>query len=261
MLKVVGKKGIDKSEVRRILIRATNWVGDGVMTLPALEAIGRNFPESSITVLAKPWVLPLFQNHPVVDTVIPFRKEGTYGKRLGELFRIIRVIKRRRFDLAILFQNAFEAALLAFLAGVPFRLGYHTDGRGFLLTHGVIRDEEVLKVHQVVYYLSLLRAMDWEAPERDPSLRADPGDIEEAKERLRSSGIRERDMLVGLSPGAIFGDAKRWPPERFAAIGDWAAKRWGAKILVMGSRGEMDICRALCSAMREKSLNLCGRTF
>ncbi len=260
MLKVVGKKGIDKSEVRRILVRATNWVGDVVMTLPALEAIGLNFPESSITVLAKPWVLPLFENHPVVDEVIPFGKEGRYGKRLSELFRVIRVIQRGKFDLAILFQNAFEAALLAYLGRVPFRLGYNTDGRGFLLTHGVIRDEEVLKVHQVVYYLTLLKTMGWEAPEKDPSLCADPADVEKARDLLRSSGIREEDILVGLSPGAIFGEAKRWPPERFAAIGDWAAQRWGAKIVVMGSRGEMDICRSLCSAMTHRSLNLCGRT-
>jgi len=260
MLKLVDKKGIDKLEVRRILVRATNWVGDVVMTLPALEAIGLNFPESSITVLAKPWVLPLFENHPVVDEVIPYGKEGRYGKRLSELFRVIRVIQRGRFDLAILFQNAFEAALLAYLGRVPFRLGYNTDGRGFLLTHGVIRNEGVLKVHQVVYYLTLLKTMGWEAPEKDPSLYADPGDVEKARDLLRSSGIREGDILVGLSPGAIFGEAKRWPPERFAAIGDWAAQRWGAKIVVMGSRGEMDICRSLCSAMTQRSLNLCGRT-
>jgi heptosyltransferase-2 len=204
--------------------------------------------------------IPLFENHPVVDDVIPFRKEGRYSKRLGELFRVIRVIQRGRFDMAILFQNAFEAALLAYLGRVPFRLGYNTDGRGFLLTHGVIRDEEVLNVHQVVYYLTLLKTMGWEAPEKDPSLRADPRDVEKARDLLRSSGIREGDILVGLSPGAIFGEAKRWPPERFAAIGDWAALRWGAKILVMGSRGEMDICGSLCSAMTQSSLNLCGLT-
>jgi heptosyltransferase-2 len=162
--------------------------------------------------------------------------------------------------LAVLFQNAFEAALLAYLGRVPYRLGYNTDGRGFLLTHGVVRDEKVLKEHQVVYYLALLKTMGWEAPEKDPSLYTDPGDVERARDLLRSYGIYEGDILVGLSPGAIFGDAKRWPPERFAVIGDWADQRWGAKIVVLGSRGESDICRSLCSAMSRSSLNLCGRT-
>jgi heptosyltransferase-2 len=230
------------------------------MTLPALEAIGRNFPESSITVVARPWVLPLFANHPFVDDVIPFRKERRYRARLGEFFRVIRKIQRGRFDLAILFQNAFEAALLAYLGRIPLRLGYNTDGRGFLLTHGVIRDEEVLHGHQVLYYLNLLKSMGWEAPERDPSLPVDPGDLEKARDLLRFNGIGDGDILVGLCPGAIFGEAKRWPPERFAIIGDWAALRWGATILVMGSRGEMEICRSLCSAMTQRSLNLCGRT-
>ena len=112
MLKAAGKKRIDKSDIKRILIRATNWVGDAVMTLPALEAVHRNFPESSITVLAKPWVLPIFENHPSVNDVMFLQKRDGYRRRFSDLIQVTGEIRRRGFDLAVLFQNAFEAAFL-----------------------------------------------------------------------------------------------------------------------------------------------------
>ena len=259
MVGMVGKK-FEKSTIRRILVRATNWVGDVVMTLPALEAIRENFPSSSISVLAKPWVVPLLENHPAVDDVILFRKREGRTVDLGELIRVVRLIRKHEFDLAILFQNAFEAGLLAYLGGVKFRLGYNTDGRGLLLTHRVNRSEEVLKGHQVEYYLSLLRAVGWEASSRDPSLYLAEQDREKAWNLLRSKGLKEGDFLVGLSPGAIFGEAKRWPPERFAKIGDWAVERWKAKVLIMGSRREMHICKALERSMSHSAFDLSGQT-
>jgi lipopolysaccharide heptosyltransferase II len=259
-LKVIGNKEIDKSKVSRIIVRATNWVGDAVMTLPALEAIRENFPHSSITVLGKPWMLPLLEKHPAVDRVIILRKKGRYLTDLFEVIRVVREIRKQGFDLAVLFQNAFEAALLAYLGGAGFRLGYNTDGRGFLLSHRVIRSDEVLKVHQVEYYLSILRAMGWKAVSRDPSLYVDKKYLNDAWRIMDSNGIKKGDFLIGLSPGAIFGEAKRWPSERFARIGDWAVERWGARVVVMGSEKEMDICRGLSGFMENRPVNLCGRT-
>jgi heptosyltransferase-2 len=256
----IGDQEINESRVRRILIRATNWVGDGVMSLPALEAVRENFPSSSITVLARPWVTPLFEHHPAVDEILTFRKGEGYLTGLGEMVRVIRMIRKQKFDLAILFQNAFEAALLAYLGGVTYRLGYNTDGRSFLLTHPVIRSAELLKLHQVEYYLSILRAMGWEAAARDPSLYVAKEYVQRARILIESNGMKQSDLLVGLSPGAIFGAAKRWPPERFASIGDWAVERWGAKVLIMGTKSEADICEALCAAMTHQPVNLCGRT-
>jgi heptosyltransferase-2 len=259
-LKVIGNKEIDKSKVTRIMVRATNWVGDAVMTLPALEAIRENFPHSSITVLGKPWMLPLLEKHPAVDRVIILRKKGRYLKDFFEVIRVVREIRKQGFDLAVLFQNAFEAALLAYLGGAAFRLGYNTEGRGFLLSHRVIRNDEVLKVHQVEYYLSILRAMGWKAASRDPSLYVDKKYLNDARRIMESNGIKKGDFLIGLSPGAIFGEAKRWPSERFARIGDWAVERWGAKVVVLGSEKEMDICRGLSDFMENRPVNLCGRT-
>ncbi|UCF57191.1 MAG: lipopolysaccharide heptosyltransferase II [Deltaproteobacteria bacterium] len=260
MMRVVGHNPIEKSNINCILIRATNWVGDVVMTIPALEAVRENFPASTLAVLARPWVIPLLENHPSVDQVLPLRKGKGYLSRMVGTIRVAGLIRRMRFDLAILFQNAFEAALLAYLGGVKFRVGYNTDGRGFLLSHAVIRDDEVLNLHQVEYYLSILRAMGWEAESRDPSLFVAEKDREAIQSLLSSERIEQNHFLLGLSPGAVFGPAKRWPADRFSTIGDWAAQRWGAKVVVVGSEGEKDICMAVSQSMKHIPLNLCGRT-
>jgi len=257
---LVANKEIDRTEIKRILVRMPNWVGDAVMALPALEAVRVIFPASSITLLAKPWVEPLFEDNPAVDRIITFRKDGGYLAKLGETLRVIKNIRNDKFDLAILFQNAFEAAFLGCMGGARFRLGYNTDGRGFLLTHRVIRNNDVLRGHLVEYYLSILRAMGWEAKSCDPSLQLDRKYIQKAGELLHSHGIGQEDYLLGLNPGAIFGNAKRWPPERFAMIGDMAVEKWGARVVIMGSQSEVEICNTLDLTMSHNALNLCGKT-
>jgi lipopolysaccharide heptosyltransferase II len=259
-LKSQRKKTIKKARVKRILIRATNWVGDAIMTLPALEAVRENFPGRHITVLAKPWVAPLFEHHPAVDRVLIFDKGNGFRAGFVEMLRMSRIIYKERFDLAILFQNAFEAALMAFLGRVKLRVGYKTDGRGLMLTHGVPRTEQVLRIHQVGYYCAILRAMGWPAEERDPALHTGHEVLKQATGILKANGIDQDDFIVGLSPGAVFGNAKRWPPDRFAEIGDRVVEKWGAKIVVFGSGGERAICDSISGTMRHDALNLCGKT-
>jgi len=259
-MKVAGGGAVDKNTAHRILVRAPNWVGDVVMALPAFDALRRNFPQSHIAVLARPWVAALFESRPGIDEVIPYSRGQGFFKDLGERIRVIRLIRNRGFDLALLFQNAFEAALLAFLGGVPVRVGYNTDGRRRLLSHAVIRNRDILKEHQVEYYLAILRAMGWEAPAANPSLHVGEKEARTVRGMLSSQGIGEGDFLVGLSPGAIFGPAKRWPVERFAAIADRSIERWGAGVVLLGSEKDGTTCRALSRAMNHEAVNFCGKT-
>jgi heptosyltransferase II len=260
MNKVHGALPIDKSKIRRILIRATNWVGDAVMSMPAFEAVRDNFPRSHIAVLARPWVIPLYESNPAVNEVIPYKRGYGYLKDSSEFLRVVRLIRTLRFDMAVLFQNAFEAALIARLGGIKIRVGFNTDGRGFLLSHSVVRGREVLKLHQVEYYLTLLRAIGWAAPTREPALRADPEAVARVRALLSSKGIEDQDLLVGLSPGAAYGPAKRWPVERFAAIGDRAIKEWGARVVAIGTEKEKDLGETLISTSAPGALNCCGMT-
>jgi len=117
----------------KILIRATNWIGDAVMSVPALAAIRDSFPKAEIVALARPWVADIYAGETSIDRVI--RYHAARGLRdWGAKWKLAGELRRERFDCAILLQNAFEAALLARLAGIPKRIGYARDGRGWLLT-------------------------------------------------------------------------------------------------------------------------------
>jgi heptosyltransferase-2 len=260
MTHLIGNRTINRSEINRILIRATNWIGDVVMTLPALEAVRESFPKSTLVVLARPWVIPLFESHPMVDEVMPLEKgrETLFG--LTDIVKVALQIRRRRFDLAILFQNAFEAALIAYLGGIRYRLGYDTDYRRLLLSHALIRDDEVMNDHQVEYYLSLVRAIGCDARTKDPELFVSSEQEEKIRPVLSENGVKQDDFLLGLSPGATFGPAKRWPPERFSNIGDRAVETWGAKVMIFGSLEEKDICAKVSTGMRHPSIDFCGKT-
>lgn len=259
-MRVRYRNEISPGEIQKILVRATNWVGDAVLITPSLVALKKTFPHAQITVLANPWVLPLIVNHPAVDRTIIIDKGTGLLCSMGKLTRIISNLRNEGFDLAVLFQNAFEAAFLASMGGVRYRIGYNTDGRGFLLTHTVIRDEHILGVHQVDYYLGLIEAMGWQVEGREPSLFLNAGDIETTSLMLSSHGIEDHHVIVGLNPGATYGSAKRWPEERFAAIGDWAVERWNATVILFGSSSERDIGLRVSRRMQHAPINLCGLT-
>ena len=259
-MRVRYRNEISPGEIQKILVRATNWIGDAVLITPSLVALKKTFPHAQITVLANPWVLPLLENHPAADTTMIIDKGKGLLRTMGAVKRIISAVRNEGFDLAVLFQNAFEAAFLASMGGVRYRIGYNTDGRGFLLTHTVIRDEHILGVHQVDYYLGLIEAMGWQVEGREPSLFLNAGDIETTSLMLSSHGLEDHHVIVGLNPGATYGSAKRWPEERFAAIGDWAVERWNARVILFGSSSERDIGLRVSRRMQHAPINLCGLT-
>lgn len=213
-----------------ILIRSTNWVGDAVMSLGALRTVRELYPAARISVLAKPGVADIFRGESGVDEVILYEKGHSY-------WRIASDLRRRRFDCALLFQNAFEAAWITWLARIPNRIGYDRDGRGFLLTTAVpVPKRGEIPRHERFYYLELLRRagllgkLEWR------------GAI-----RLRERGPAKR--VIGVSPGAAYGTAKRWLPERFAEAAAQIAKARGCSVALFGSKDEQELCEEVAARM------------
>lgn len=239
--------------VAKIMVRMPNWIGDAVMATPALHAVRGAFPDALITVVANPLVAELFSHHPDCDQVLRFDKRGDHGGA-GGLWRFCRQLRQERFALAILLQNAFEAAAMAVLAGIPRRAGYRTDGRGLLLTAGVAAVDKKHGLHHVDYYLHMLRQLGIDAGERRLRLALTPGEQAAAGERLGTGD------WVAINPGASYGAAKRWIPERFAAVADGLTEEFGVRIVLTGGPGEMDIGRDIERAMRVAPVNLIGRT-
>jgi heptosyltransferase-2 len=243
-----------------LLVRATNWLGDAVMTTPALAAVREGFPDARIVLLARPLVAELFRHHPDVDEVMVYELPGRHEGALGRL-RLGGELRRRRFDGALLLQNAFDAALIAFLGRIPERAGYPTDGRRILLTLPVPLTPGIFERHEVEYYLCLLDGLG--IPRPVPAvlkLAVTEKEREAMAERLASLGIDRGAPIVAINPGATYGSAKRWYPERFAAVADSLAEEWGARVVVVGSAAEAPLAGEIEAAARRGVANMAGKT-
>ncbi len=249
------------SAVSTLLVRATNWLGDAVMSLPALREIGRIFPHADLSVVARPWVADLYRRETCIDRVIPYTAKSLSDKR-----RFARSLRERRFDAAILLQNAFDAALLAWLAGIPERIGYNRDGRGLLLTRRIrVPEAGEIPRHERFYYLELLRRAGM--MERFPDSAAIRLDgIDDARESgtAHMQALGASPPAVGISPGAAYGNAKRWLPERFAEAALAGAPGGPpGSVLVFGSASERDLCEQVADPLRRAGVdahNLAGQT-
>lgn len=245
--------------IKRILIRSTNWVGDAILSTPALRAVRKNFPNAQISVLAKPWVEPVYHHNAHVDRLLCYDDKGRHGGLPGKI-RVSKELRKDRYDLAILFQNAFEAALITFLAGIPNRLGYNTDGRHFLLTHPVRLKPGLKQVHETAYYLGILEGAGLGTDGQELTLVVSAGERAWARETLRAQGEKGDRPIVGVSPGATYGSAKRWYPDRYARLCDKIYAFSKAHILILGGAGEREIGNEVARLMKSPSTNLCGNT-
>ena len=144
----------EDKNIKNILIRSTNWVGDAIMTTPAIQAIRQNFPNAKITILAKPWVKDVFAANHCIDHIIVYDSMHRHKGLRGQV-RMAKELAEQGLDLAILLQNAFEAAWLAYLARIPRRAGYNTDARSLLLTHSVPLKKETKKIPVSYTHLTL----------------------------------------------------------------------------------------------------------
>jgi heptosyltransferase-2 len=230
-------------QAKRILIRATNWVGDAVMSLPALQLLRAHHPTSRITVLARPWVSALYAREGFCDEIIPFdAKAGLRG--IARKFSLADGLRARDFDCAVLLQNAFEAAAIVWWARIPVRIGYRRDLRGQLLTHPIAVPKEVeLPAHQRFYYLELLKRAGLIAGyDLDAPIRLEGAAEAAASGRKHLSSLTCAENVIAVAPGAAYGGAKRWLAERFAEAAIQIARTEHVGILIVGSQSERDIC-------------------
>ena len=245
-------------------MRATNWVGDAVMSLPALHALRAAFPRAHISILARPWVAGLYGCEPFCDEVIPY-EAGKGWRELGTKTRIAVSLRDRQFDCAILFQNAFEAAALAWMARIPVRIGYDRDARGRLLTHAVpVPKPGEIPVHQRFYYLELLKRAGLISSyplDAEIRLRASESAAQDGRARLAGAGLSA--PFLGVSPGAAFGNAKRWLPERFAESAVKLARHRGSSVAIFGSKDETAVGEQVAREIEQAGVpvrNLAGKT-
>jgi len=241
----------DPEVVRRVLVRAPNWVGDAVMSLPVLAGLKRLFPLAEITVLAAPRVAPLFAAQPGVTEIIRYPSGRGKWQVLWEL--------RGRFDVALALPNSMESALGLWLVGVPSRVGYNTDARRLFLKEAVSGREALAGLHTVFYLLGLLKALGGVATFTPPTLYLEPEEEAMGAQILSEADLSGQGPWVGLSPGAAYGPAKRWPAARFAALGRELQQEFGARLVLLGGDEERPVADEVKEQLQGPVVDLVGR--
>lgn len=243
-----------------VLVRSQNWIGDVVIATASLRCIRRSFPDASISVLAKPWVIPILSQNPHIDEIIEYDGKGIHQGVPG-LLRLSRYLRTRRFQGAILLQRAFEAALISFLARIPQRMGYTTDARGFLLTHKARTSKEEFNIPRLEHDLRLLEGFGLKVSKKELLLPVGREQKGRAVRRLWELGIGMDEPLVGFCPGSVGGVLKRWYPGRFAELAVRITEAYPARVLLFGSPDERELGDHVCRrAANPGVVNLAGQT-
>jgi heptosyltransferase-2 len=253
---------LNPKSINRVVVRIPNWVGDAVMAVPALRELRDLLPNAHITVVARPGAADVLIDADFIDEILVYHRQG----RLS-VWNQIREWRRRKFDLAVLFQNAFEAAVIPYLAGVSTRIGYRTERRGFLLTHSLPLPSWKNEKHESFYYLNIVGELGRlligrTVPEKTElrfDLHVSADRKQEARQSMREQGARINAPLAVLCPGSINSRAKRWPAERYAELADRLAES-GAIVALIGSPGELNVSKEVSEQAHHRPIMLTGKT-
>jgi heptosyltransferase II len=244
-------------EVGRVVVRAPTWVGDAVMSVPALRALRQLLPGSHITVAAVEGTADIFSEADFIDAIL-INESGFLPST--------RQLRRGKFDLALLFQNAFAAALTAFAARVPLRIGYETDRRGFLLTAAIPVPTWKNEKHESFYYLNLVSELQRRVERSAAVIDETRSDLAVSEQRraaaqklLSESGATVGKPLAILCPGSVNSRAKRWPAERYAELSDRLTEA-GMTVVLIGSQSEMEVSAEVSARSERSPLVLTGKT-
>jgi heptosyltransferase II len=225
------KLTVQGKNFNNILVRGVNWIGDAVMTMPAIRALKLANPHSKITLLVKPHISPLFARDPNIDEIILYSDD--YKGFLGRV-KLAGILKKYNFDCAVLFQNAFDSAFITFLTGIPERIGYQRDARRFLLTKAVPFDADARSLHHIEYYLNLLDGAGFAVRKSLPWIYLS------IDERLQARSIL-KDLnrpIIAINPGATYGSSKRWGTVQFAEVSGRIIDEIKGSVLMLGGPSE-----------------------
>ncbi len=279
---------INNQGIKKVLVAAPNWIGDAVLALPAIARVRELFPASRITISGLPHICELFRESPYVNDMRIYS---------GSLLSTVSDIKKCGFDLAILLPNSFRTALMVNLARIPLRCGYNRDGRGIMLNMAIKVDARIKKLPQTEYYMNVVNYIIHELsdngenphphlnplpegeetplpfkgrervgmgfsvePKRQHWLHLSQGELQHANEILHNFNIPSGSLIIGINPGAAYGSAKRWHPERFALLCRTLVNTHNAKVIVFGSQQEMNIAAEIVNLSQVPVISMAGKT-
>ena len=249
----------------KIVVRGTNWIGDSVMSVPALRALRELFPNDEITLHTRSWAEGIFRDADFIDRILSYdRPASDFAEVVGQA----RLLRREKFDLAVVFPNSFASALTAWLAGIPRRFGFSKEGRGLLLTDNVAIPEWKSTRHEAYYYLSLIGAVErsllgtnlttsfdltTDIPVSDERKAA-------AREQLSLWGVDLARPIVVLGSGSTNSMAKRWPAKSYARIAEDLQQEANANIVLLGGPDDVEPAAQIAASAGVDAIDLTSKT-
>ncbi len=251
--------------LEKIIIRGTNWVGDAVMSIPALRELRRIFPTAKITLHTRSWAEGIFRDADFLDEILTFDRTDS---KIADTFSNAKILKENGFELAVLFPNSFESALVCKLARIPKRFGYAKEGRSFLLTNSIEIPVWKNERHEVFYYLNLVAEIEKSffgtstVLENSPRIDLQVSDerCAEARKILEENGVDLSKKTVALGVGSTNSRAKRWQAESYAKLNDLLQNDLGANVILVGAKDEIDVSEEVWTKSAQKPIILTSKT-
>jgi len=240
----------------RIAVRVPNWIGDSVLSIPAIKSLKKNFPSSNIFIVSKSWVKDVFLNLDFVHEIITVPDQNSPKSIRSSAKKL----KKYDFDAGLLLTNSFLSALQFTLTGIPKRWGYARDGRQLLLTEQVSYKNPRKQIHQVLYYQNILAGLGFKTYPPKLELAVTEQEKALAADFLRSYDLDPAKKTIILNPGAYFGPAKRWPVSQYAALAEMLQKKASLNLLLIGSRAEKELAQAITDSLKKKPVDIAGKT-
>ncbi len=252
-------ESLHKLEPRNIIVRMPNWIGDLVMATPILSDLRKAYPQAHITAMCRSPICELLKEDPEIDELFCFSKANGFGRR-AERRNIIEKLRKGNYDLGILLTHSFSSAWWFWLGKVKNRLGYECNGRKLLLTHSLSFPQNIQNQHLVITYKMLLESLGIPISETPPRLYLTAKEIHDARVLLRQQGIPDGALVVGINPGATYGSAKCWLPERFREVTERLLCDKDVYIVYFGDQATSSLVKEICAGLSSRVINLAGAT-
>ncbi len=252
-------KNFKSLQPKNIIIRMPNWLGDLVMATPVLTDLRHQWPQAKITAMCQGALGLVLQEDPHVDEIFNFKKPSGWIHR-HEHNEIIESLRKGHYDLGILLTNSLSSAWRYWRGDVKNKIGYATHLRSWLLDFAIPYPDNKEYQHQVITYKMLLQPLGIPLSHTPPKLYVTTEEQHAIKEWLTKYGIKAGDIIVGINPGAAYGSAKCWLPERFKELSQLLLQDPKVKILYFGDKSGASLVNELCLGMPERVINLAGKT-
>lgn len=239
---------------KRILLVNVNWLGDVLFSTPAIRAIRKAFASPSISCMIVPRVKEILEGNPNIDELIIYDEEGMHKSLIAKV-RFIAQLKKKKFDLVILFHRSFSRTLICYLAGIPNRVGYSTSKRAFLLTQKIQSPRQ--SMHRIDYLSNIVNAIGIETDNSFCDFFIQDSDRTYIDKFLSSQDTRQDDTIVVLNPGGNW-EPKRWMKENFARLADKLIMDFNLKVIISGGPKDIDLVGQITKLMNQKPVIACG---